>query len=169
MPKHQLRKFIPSPEKLKNNRLLGLLGSQIYQANLWHLSRKSVCRGFFNGLFWAFIPMPFQMFASALLAIPLKANIPLSFALVWITNPITMPFVFYFNYKVGSLILGYHDTKGFKLSLEWIWDKMEHIWLPLYLGSVVSGLVAGIIGYTLITILWRFHVIKRWQERKKRA
>ncbi|MBD5772129.1 DUF2062 domain-containing protein [Marinomonas colpomeniae] len=168
MPKSHLRKFIPNPEKLKKSKALGLLGSQIYEANLWHLNRKSVARAFFNGLFWAFIPMPFQMLASALLAIPLRANIPLSIALVWITNPLTMPFVFYFNYKVGILILGSNDTKHFKLSVEWIWDKMEHIWLPLYVGSIASGLVIGAIGYAIIIVSWRFHVIKRWKERKLR-
>ncbi|WP_111637030.1 DUF2062 domain-containing protein [Marinomonas shanghaiensis] len=168
MPKNYLKKFIPNPEKLKQSKALGLLGAQIYEANLWHLNRKSVARAFFNGLFWAFIPMPFQMLASALLAIPLRANIPLSIALVWITNPLTMPFVFYFNYKLGTLILGSPDKKDFQLSVEWIWDKMEHIWLPLYVGSTVSGIIVGAISYALITVLWRLHVVKRWKERAQR-
>ncbi|MBJ7538143.1 DUF2062 domain-containing protein [Marinomonas transparens] len=168
MPKHYFKRFIPDPEKLKKNKALRILGSQIYEANLWHLNRKSVARAFFNGLFWAFIPLPLQMLAAALLAIPLRANIPLSLALVWITNPITMPFVFYFNYKIGTLILGSSDKKDFQLSVEWIWDKMEHIWLPLYTGSIVSGLVVGAVSYALIIILWRLHVIKRWKERKSR-
>jgi uncharacterized protein (DUF2062 family) len=169
MPKNHLRKFIPNPEKLKKSKALGILGSQIYAANLWHLNRKSVARAFFNGLFWAFIPMPFQMLASALFAVPLRANIPLSIALVWITNPFTMPFVFYFNYKFGSFILGSHDNKHFQLSVQWIWDKLEHIWLPLYVGSIAAGLLAGVIGYALIIILWRVHVIKRWKERRLRT
>ncbi|MEL0613270.1 DUF2062 domain-containing protein [Marinomonas arenicola] len=144
------------------------MGKQIYEADLWHLNRRSVAKAFLNGLFWAFIPMPFQMVVSALLAIPLRANIPLSIALVWITNPLTMPFVFYFNYKVGSLIMGGDDGKAFHLSVEWIWAKLEHIWLPLYLGSVVSGLFFGILAYVTILLVWRIHVIKRWKERKKR-
>ncbi|BFM48172.1 DUF2062 domain-containing protein [Marinomonas sp. THO17] len=168
MPKNYLKKYIPNPEKLKENKALALLGSQIYEANLWHLNRRSVARAFFNGLFWAFIPMPFQMLAAAMFAIPLRANIPLSIALVWITNPITMPFVFYFNYKVGSLILGIESGKKFQLSVEWIWNKLEHIWLPLYTGSIVSGLVIGAISYVTIIVLWRLHVVKRWQERKQR-
>lgn len=168
MPKNYLKKFIPNPEKLKQSKALNLLGSQIYEANLWHLNRKSVARAFFNGILWAFIPMPFQMLAAALLAIPLRANIPLSIALVWITNPLTMPFVFYFNYKVGALLLDYHNEKDFQLSVEWIWDKMEHIWPPLYAGSIVSGLVFGALGYAAISISWRVHVAKRWQERKLR-
>jgi uncharacterized protein (DUF2062 family) len=52
--------------------------------------------------------------------------------------------------------------------VEWIWDKMEHIWLPLYVGSIVSGLIAGAISYAVIIILWRLHVVKRWKERKLR-
>lgn len=168
MPRNYLRKFIPNPEKLKKNKALGVLGSQIYEANLWHLNRKSVARGFLNGLFWAFIPMPFQMLASALLAIPLRANIAVSLTLVWITNPFTMPFVFYFNYKLGTFILGDKESKDFKLSIEWIWAKMEYIWIPLFTGSVVAGLIAGAIGYGLIIFSWRFHVIKRWQQRKHR-
>ncbi|MCW8355059.1 DUF2062 domain-containing protein [Marinomonas pontica] len=80
----------------------------------------------------------------------------------------TMPFVFYFNYKVGSLILGHHHEKDFQLSVEWIWDKMEHIWMPLYVGSIVSGLIVGAISYAAITVLWRLHVVKRWKERKLR-
>jgi uncharacterized protein (DUF2062 family) len=45
---------------------------------------------------------------------------------------------------------------------------MEHIWMPLYVGSIVSGLIVGAISYAAITILWRLHVIKRWKERKLR-
>ncbi|REG85773.1 DUF2062 domain-containing protein [Marinomonas pollencensis] len=168
MPKRYLKKYIPNPEKLKENKALSLLGKQIYEADLWHLNRRSVARAFFNGLFWAFIPMPFQMVASALLAIPLRANIPLSIALVWITNPLTMPFVFYFNYKVGSLIIGADKDKDFHLSVEWIWAKLEHIWVPLYLGSITSGLVFGALAYLTILLVWRIHVIKRWKERKNR-
>lgn len=167
MPKHYLKRFIPNPEKLKENKALSLLGSQIYEADLWHLNRRSVAKAFFNGIFWAAIPMPFQMVASALFAIPIRANIPLSIALVWITNPFTMPFVFYFNYIIGTLIVGSNATKDFHLSVQWIWDKMEHIWLPLYVGSVVTGLVAGILSYLTILLLWRLHVVKRWKERKK--
>jgi len=166
MPKRYIKKFIPNPEKLRQNKALGLLGSQIYEPDLWHLSRRSVAKAFLNGLFWAFIPMPFQMLASALVAIPIKANIPLSIALVWITNPLTMPFVFYFNYKLGTWILGSDSQKNFHLSVEWIWAKLEHIWLPLYVGSATAGLVCGVAAYFAILFVWRLHVIKRWKNRK---
>jgi uncharacterized protein (DUF2062 family) len=48
------------------------------------------------GLFCAFIPVPFQMLLAAPSAIIFSANLPVSIALVWITNPITMPPIFFF-------------------------------------------------------------------------
>ncbi|CUB03942.1 DUF2062 domain-containing protein [Marinomonas fungiae] len=168
MPKHYLKKFVPNPEKLKQNKALGLLGAQIYEADLWHLSRRSVAKAFWNGLFWAAIPMPFQMVISALFAIPLRANIPLSIALVWITNPLTMPVVFYVNYIIGTWIVGNGIDSEFQMSVEWIWRQMEHIWLPLYVGSAVTGFVSGGIAYFSILLLWRLHVIKRWKNRRLR-
>ena len=65
MPKRYLKKFIPNPETIKQNKALKILGSQIYEADLWHLSRRSVAKAFWNGLFWAALPMPFQMVAAA--------------------------------------------------------------------------------------------------------
>ena len=167
MPKRYLRRLMPKPDKFKSNKALAVLGSKIYDPDLWHLHRRSVAKAFFNGIFWAAIPMPFQMIAASLCAIPLRANLPLSLALVWITNPFTMPFVFYGNYLIGTLIVGKDSNKSFTPSIEWIWDKMEHIWLPLYVGSVVTGVVVGAIAYFSILIIWRLHVIKRWQERRK--
>ncbi|KJZ07869.1 MAG: DUF2062 domain-containing protein [Marinomonas sp.] len=168
MPKRYFKRFIPHPDKLKENRLLALLGSKIYDHELWHLHRKSVAKAFLNGLFWAALPMPLQMLAAALFAIPLRANIPLSIALVWVSNPITMPFLFYFNYLIGTLVVGNNHGSEFQLSIDWIWGQLEHIWLPLYIGSLITGLVASITGYLAILILWRHKVNKRWNARKLR-
>lgn len=169
MPKRYFKKYIPQPDKLKKNKILALLGSKIYEQDLWHLNRKSVAKAFLNGLFWAALPMPLQMLAAALFAIPLRANIPLSIALVWISNPITMPFLFYFNYLIGTLVVGSNHASEFQLSIEWIWSKLEHIWLPLYIGSLITGIVSGALGYLAILILWRHKVNKRWNARKLRT
>ena len=84
---------------------LRLLGDWIYATNLWHINRYSASMAFFVGLFVAFMPIPGQMLLAALLAVLLSCNLPLSVGLVWITNPVTMPAIFYMSYKVGALLI----------------------------------------------------------------
>ena len=50
------------------------------------------------------------MLLAALIAIWLKVNLPLSVALVWVSNPITMGPMFYFAYKLGALLMGEEPT-----------------------------------------------------------
>lgn len=149
---------------------LGVLGKWLHNPNIWHLNRHSVSKAFFIGLFWMSIPIPSQMIASAFTAIFFRANLPLSVALVWISNPFTMPPIFYFNYLVGTFILGYEaqENLSFELSWHWIVNVLGELWLPLYLGSVIVGIVLGSTAYFVVNILWRHHVAKSWFSRKTR-
>ena len=114
MPKKFIRRFLPEPQAVKNNKILRVFGSVLHEPNLWHLNRRSAAGGFCIGLFFAFWPVPFQMWLSAGVAIPFRANLPLSVATVWVTNPFTIPPIFYAAYKIGSTVLG---TKPEHLSL----------------------------------------------------
>ena len=90
-------------------------------------------------------------------------------ALVWLTNPITIPPVFYFNYLVGTWLLGTPaDVGEFQMSLEWIMAEINAIWKPLCLGSVITGVLLAGIGYTAMRLYWRWHVLKRFRERNGR-
>lgn len=168
MPKKYIKRYLPTPDKIKKMKGLGFLGTWLHNPNIWHLNRHSVSKAFFIGLFWMSIPIPSQMVASALTAILFRANLPLSVALVWISNPLTMPPIFYFNYLVGSFILGdeAQETLNFELSWHWIVNVLGELWLPLYLGSIVVGLVLGLASYLAIKLLWRHHVYKNWVARK---
>ena len=95
MPKKIIKRMMPDHQTIKENKYLKIFGNLLHNANLWHLNRHSVAKAFAVGLFFAFIPVPFQMVLAAGLAIIVHANLPLSIALVWITNPLTMPFIFY--------------------------------------------------------------------------
>ena len=50
------------------------------------------------------------MFIAVALAIIFTANLPISFALIFVTNPLTMPAVFYGAYKLGAWIIGTEPT-----------------------------------------------------------
>ncbi len=168
MPRKLLKKYSPHPEKIRNMKGLGFLGKWLGNPALWHLHRHSVARAFIIGMFWMSIPMPSQMIAAAITAIFFRAHLPISVALVWISNPITMPPIFYFNYLVGTWILGTPALADlhFELSWQWMMSTLDHIWLPLYLGSAVVGLVLGAISYVFIQCYWRWHVSRQWRLRR---
>lgn len=109
------------------------------------------------------------MVASAITAIMFRANLPISVALVWISNPLTMGPIFYFNYVIGTMILGQQADEDiqFELSWDWLINTLGDLWLPLYLGSFVVGTVLGIVAYFSIIAFWRWHVYQNWKTRKK--
>lgn len=169
MPRHLFKRYTPQHETIRDHKYLRVFGQLLHDPNLWHMNRRSVAGAFAVGLFWAFIPIPFQMVAAAATAIPTRVNMPISVALVWISNPFTMPPIFYFNYRVGTWFLGEPIKQGhFELTLHWISSSMHHIWQPLYLGSLVSALVAALLGYLLVRGLWRLHIISGWKRRRGR-
>src|SRR5690606_5272119 len=133
MPRKFFRKYMPHPDRIAEHKSLRMFGSILRRPNLWHLNRYSVSRAFLIGLFWAMIPMPMQMIPSAAMAIRFRANLGLSLALVWITNPLTMGPIWYANYRFGLWLMG--QERGFtnvEFTSEWLWDNLMHVWQPLY-------------------------------------
>ena len=166
MPKHLFKRYAPDAKAVREHKHLRMFAAFLHDPNLFHMNRRSVSGAFAAGLFWAMIPIPVQMIAAAITAMAARINLPISVALVWVTNPFTMPPVFYFNYLVGTWILGAPPDVGeFKLSLEWIAARLDAIWLPLYLGSLVVGIIGGALGYAGIRAYWRWHVINRYRSR----
>ncbi len=165
MPKKLIKRFLPHPDTIKHNRFLRIFGKVIHDPQLWHLTRLSVSHAFFVGFFCAFIPVPFQMLIAAGGAVIFRANIAISVALVWITNPVTIPFLFGMAYFVGIWTLGMDtQTNGFEWSVKWI----ENNWGPFLWGCFLCGIVAAFLGYIGIRIFWRFHVISAWNSRNSK-
>ena len=167
MPKQLLKRFFPNPKAVQQHPSLQFLGTLLHEPNLWHLNRRSVSRAFFVGVFFAFMPMPFQMVAAAILGVMIHSNLPISIGLVWISNPITIPPIFYFTYKVGTVIL---DTPirefEIELSLDWVLTELGAIWQPLLLGSLICAVIFSAISFIGIRLFWRFHVVSNWNKRK---
>ena len=105
MPKKLIKRYMPDHNTIKNNKYLQIFGDLLHNPNLWHLNRRSVAKAFAVGLFFAFVPVPFQMVLAAGFAIIVHANLPLSVALVWITNPLSIPAIFYACYVVGTWLM----------------------------------------------------------------
>lgn len=166
MPKQIIKKYFPNPEKIKAIKSLHFLGDRLHDPNLWHLNRHSVSLAFAVGLFFAWVPTPTQMAMAAAVALFVRANLPVSVALVWITNPLTMPPLFYFAYRVGIWLLSKpHFDGGF--SVDTVFSSMADIGGPFLFGCLVLGITCSCLGYFGMKVFWRWHVLHRWNARKK--
>ncbi len=172
MPRKLIKRYMPDRDKIRDHKHLKCFGTLLHDPNIWHLNRRSVSGAFALGLFCAFIPVPFQMLIAAALAIFFRVNLPISVGLVWITNPLTIPPMFYFAYKVGAWVLGLPTHEfSFELSTEWLMSELGAVWQPFLLGCLILGVLSGLLGFAAIRLFWRFHIwqyLKRRRLRKKR-
>ena len=169
MPRRLFKRYMPDPASIREHKSLRFMGTLLHDPNLWHLNRHSVSRAMAVGIFAAFIPMPFQMLLAAFLAITVRSNMPISVGLVWLTNPITMPPVFYCTYKLGAWLMDVPARQlPDDLTWEWISGQLSTLWQPFLLGSVVCGVVLGALAYCLTQLYWRWWVNRQWKRRQKK-
>ena len=169
MPRRFFKRYMPTPERIKQSKSLRFMGAMLHDPNLWHLNRHSVARAMATGLFIGMLPIPMQMLLSAAIAMPARANLPISVGLVWLTNPVTMPAIFFAQYKVGTLMLGTPErTVPMEMSLTWLMSELHNIWQPLFLGAIIMGALLALTGYAATMLYWRIWVGRNWQKRKMR-
>jgi uncharacterized protein (DUF2062 family) len=163
-----INRYMPDANGIKENKFLRIFGSLLHSPSLWHLNRKSAAKAFAVGLFIAFIPIPFQMVVAAGVAILFNANLPLSVALVWLSNPITIPIIFFSCYKTGDLFMGSDNTLVFEANLQWIMDSFTVIGPPFLLGCLILGSVFSFLGYVIVHSAWYYNTKRAWNNRRAR-
>jgi uncharacterized protein (DUF2062 family) len=153
-----IRKFF------KKQRLNGKIDQLIrkYKIPREHLAvnRKSIARGIFVGLFWGFIPMPMQMLAVLATTPFIKFNVPVAISMVWLSNPITMPFMYYMEYQTGNWILGRDGLDNIELTLSWFSENWDNILVPLYVGTIPYSVFVSALVYFIVDKLWILSVQK---------
>lgn len=127
------------------------------------------------GMFWALTPlvgaqMMLASFTWAILkSVKVNSNLTIAVALVWITNPLTMPFFYYAFYMMGYyayMLFGFHiqpiSYHLFEVTIQqaqnmdllngtfhWLRFMINDLGLPMLIGSVVIGFPAAIVSYPL--------------------
>ncbi|HEY3487083.1 MAG TPA: DUF2062 domain-containing protein [Gammaproteobacteria bacterium] len=167
MPVKRLKKYLPTPEQVRNEKSLQFLGELLHDPNIWHLNRYSVCGACAIGLFMAYMPIPLQMLPAALLSILFRVNLPITAMLVWVSNPLTIAPMFYLAYIVGTHLTGAPVQHFyFEPSLDWLFMELGSRWRPFLLGCLFMGSMLGLTGFFAMQLLWRLHLLQRIKERK---
>jgi hypothetical protein len=169
MAKKFIQKYLPDPHKIRKHKSLKIFGDLLHDPDLWHLNRKSVSLAFAVGLFFAWIPVPFQMVLAASMAIIVRSNLPVSVVLVWVSNPVTMPPLFYFAYKLGGWILGTAELEfTFEPSFAWLETGMLLIWQPFLAGCLTLAVLSSALGFACIRLAWRINVVNYLKQKRNK-
>lgn len=145
-----------------------------FKLNMIRLARlrsepDAIGRGLALGLFIGFTPtFGVQIILALLFAFLFRQNKIATFVGVWVTNPLTAPFIYGLEYSIGRLLLGMPPLAACHPGLHLSWSLGADIVVPLLLGSVVLGVPAAIIGYALAVRLvpsLQHYKISRWPRR----
>ena len=176
MPRKFFRKYLPTHESVRDNKYFTRFGKFLTHPNLWHLNRNSVAGGVGIGLFAGLVPGPLQMLTAALLAVPLRVNLPVALVMTLYTNPITIGPLYILAYGIGSLLMDggngmttpptfdfMHLGESTEIFLRWLLSLGK----PLFVGLVTLATSLGIIGYFAVQAIWRVQVIYAWRRRAR--
>lgn len=121
-----------------------------------------------------FVAMTPTMGVQTYIAIPLAALFSASKIAaamsVWLTNPITAPFIYGFNYMVGAMILGYPLKAAIfsNPSRETFFNAGKQIFIALTVGGTLTGILVGVAGYFTVVGVIRAVREKAHRLRKKK-
>lgn len=165
--KSLFQRYLPDSQKLCAHKNLRFLGDLLHDPRLWHFNRRSTVRGLAAGAFFAFVPIPWQMVLAAATAAWLRFNLPVAVAMVWITNPLTLPPIVFVNYRFGAWLLGWPpESWTFEPSLDWLLQRAGAVGPPFLVGSMATAVVAGILTFCGAHLFWRWRIIAKFRRRR---
>lgn len=179
-------KWMPTPESIKENRFLRPFGHYLHHHFLWQFNRRSVAGGVAVGLFFGIL-IPFaQILLAAVAAVILRVNLPVAAFSTLVTNPFTFPAVYYLAYRIGELLTWSDDEVPETVIEETVKEKileqqadvggwlsnsidwMQSTGPSLAIGLSVLAVSSAVVGYFLVSALWRYSAARRWRKRLNR-
>jgi uncharacterized protein (DUF2062 family) len=179
VPRKYFRKYVPDATAVRNHPWIAKFGRLLHHPNLWHLNRDSVAGAVAIGLFAGLVPGPLQMLTAALLAVPLKRNLPVALFVTFYTNPFTIVPLYLVAYGYGKLLVGGNADAARIRHFEMDWsdwigslhafiDWMFALGKPLAVGLPALALTLAVLGYVAVQIGWRAYVVLAWRARARR-
>ncbi len=163
-----IRKVFKKKKNGKSSKIDAFLEKYKIPREYLSVNRRSISKGVWVGLFWGFIPMPMQMMAVLFTTPFIRFNVPIAISMVWLSNPVTMPPMYYMEYLTGNFILGNEGVQNVQLTMEWFKNNLGDIFVPLYVGTAFYSIVVSTLVYFAINWLW-IHSVKKEKHHKERT
>jgi len=171
MPRRVFKKFAVKRHEFGDSWALRPFRKLMQEPRYWGIRRRTVVPAFALGLFLCFQPIPAQPIIATLIALATRINIPIAAATPFISNPLTMPPMYYASYRVGAWVLGLRpEPFEFELSIQWLTTTFLAYWQPVTLGCLILGTTAATLGYLIVDAAWRFtlHDYKSQKRRRRK-
>ncbi len=167
MPRKFFRRVSMQYPRNNAHAYLGRFQKLLHHPMYFSANRRSVTGGLWIGLFVGLMPIPGQIITAVISALVLRVNLPIAAIAVWISNPLTFLPIFYFEYRLGAMILDV-PVQDISIELSWHWFStgLMHIWKPFLLGAFVSATVGATLAYVALNVLWRQSTIARYKRRR---
>lgn len=170
---HWLTRHIPTRETVHEHRLLRPFAPHLTNASLWRMTRRSVPRGVAVGLFVAVIIPFMHTVLAALLAIPARANVAVAALCTLVVNPLTIPFMYFAAYRIGSWELR-HDApivnpaaaERFSGEVSRLLFWIHHASGAIAVGILTMAAVLALLGYVAASLVWAGWSRSRWRHRR---
>jgi len=156
----RLRALAPSREQLEANPWLRRLAPRSRRPERCGTGRVAVLpMGMAIGLFIGFLIPIAQILLAAAAAVVLRANVPIAAAGTLVTNPLTVPAIYYAAYQLGAWATGSSATAA----VSWadpvsVLTSLGSIGVPLFAGLAITASFAAAASYLLISRAWIWHV-----------
>lgn len=179
MPRKFVKRLMPSAEKIREIKALGIFGEALFHPALWHLNRRSVAGGVAAGLFCGLIPGPLQMLGAGIAAMLFRVNLPIAVLTTLYTNPITIVPLYLIAYKIGATVLGAARGTPPEPPPEWVWSQIGAsveayaqwalgLGAPLALGVFLLAVLLATCGYVVVRVLWSVYLRMACAARRRR-
>lgn len=163
---------LPTRESMESSRVLRPVAHRVLAPELWRFTRRSVPRGVALGMFTGILIPMGQIPASAVLALPFRANVPAAALTTFFTNPLTTPLLFVLYYKVGSLLLhvdravpGRPLGDAAAATSSWMDWLLRDVGPATAVGMVACSIIGALLGYAAAALGWRMWIAHKWRVR----
>jgi uncharacterized protein (DUF2062 family) len=168
------RSHAPTRESIEANRFLRPVAHRILVPSLWRFNRRSVPRGVALGILTGIL-FPFaHMALAAVLALPLRANVPTAVGTTLINNPVTFVPLLAGAYRIGHWVLRLdHAVPGHPIVTNVKANASLLHWLVVQggpatmVGLVVIAVTLSTLAYFATSLLWRLRVARKWRGRRR--
>ena len=155
----KVRRQAPGKDQLLASPWMAPVRPHLQDDRLWHLERQSVARGVAAGLFMGLLMPVAQIVFAVAASVLVRGNVPVSAACTLVTNPLTVPPIYYAAYQIGEQVLPE------AMDLTWLMTDATN-WLgqglnwavthgtPLMTGLLMLATASAIVGFAGVHLLW---------------